>query len=124
TLARRRLRGRSPSRRAEGGTVGRFQHLANRLSMIGALALLIGSSLVAGVVTQALTSSAFADTSPFEIFCPGTPVGNLVLNDVAVTGALSPANPTPGQQFNLTGAQMQAQLPASVVQQISAIGLT
>ncbi len=104
--------------------MGRFQHLATRLSIAGALALVVGSSLVAGVITQALTSSAFADTAPFEIFCPGTPVGNLVLNDVAVTGSLSPANPTAGQQFNLTGGQMQAQLPFSVVQQISAIGLT
>ncbi len=104
--------------------MGRFQHLATRLSIAGALALVVGSSLVAGVITQALTSSAFADTAPFEIFCPGTPVGNLVLNDVAVTGSLSPANPTSGQQFNLTGGQMQAQLPFSVVQQISAIGLT
>ncbi|HVA04822.1 MAG TPA: DUF6801 domain-containing protein [Acidimicrobiales bacterium] len=104
--------------------MGRFQHLANRLSVIGAVALVIGSSLVAGVITQALTSSAFADTSPFEIFCPGTPVGNLVLNDVTVTGAMSPASPTQGQQFTLTGTQIQAQLPASVVQSASAIGLT
>ena len=55
--------------------MGRFQHVATRLSIVGALALVIGSSLVAGVITQALTSSAFADTAPYETFCANTPAG-------------------------------------------------
>ena len=90
--------------------MGRFQHLTTRLSIIGASALLIGSSLVAGVIPQALTSSAFADTRPTRIL-PGTPVGNVVLNDVVVTGSLTPAEPHPGQQFNLTGLQTQSNCP-------------
>ncbi len=104
--------------------MGRFQHLATRLSIVGALALVIGTSLVAGVIAQAVTSSAFADTAPFETFCPGTPVGNVVLNDVTLTGALSPAEPTAGQQFSVTGLQTQEDLPASVVQSAEAAGLT
>ena len=100
--------------------MGRFQHVANRLSIVGALALIIGSSLVAGVIAQAVTSAAYADTVPYETFCAGTPAGNIVLNDVVVTGALSPASPTTGQQFNVTGLQVQEQLPASVVQDAEA----
>ena len=104
--------------------MGRFHATATRLSVVGALALIVGSSLVAGVLAQAITTSAFADTSPYEVFCPNTPIGNLVLNDVVVTGTLSPASPTAGQQFNLTGLQTQAQVPAVVVQQAEAVGLT
>lgn len=104
--------------------MGRFQAVATRLSIVGALALIVGSSLVAGVVTQALTSSAFADTAPYETFCPNTPTGNIVLNDVTLTGSLSPSSPTAGQEFNLTGLQTQEQLPASVVQSAEAAGLT
>jgi hypothetical protein len=104
--------------------VGRFHHVATRLSMIGALALLIGTSLVAGVIVQSLTSSAYADTAPYEIFCPGTPVGNLVLNDVTVTGTMSPAAPSAGQQFNLANVQEEGVIPAAVAQQAEAIGLT
>jgi len=104
--------------------VGRFQHLATRLSIVGALALVIGTSLVAGVITQALTSSAFADTAPYETFCANTPAGNIVLNDVVVSGALSPSSPTTGQQFNVTGLEVKEQLPAAVVQDAAATGLT
>ncbi len=104
--------------------MGRFQHLATRLSIVGALALVIGTSLVAGVITQALTSSAFADTAPYETFCANTPAGNIVLNDVVVSGALSPSNPTTGQQFNVTGLEVKEQLPAAVVQDAAATGLT
>jgi hypothetical protein len=104
--------------------VGRFQHVAKRLSIVGALALVVGSSLVAGVIAQAVTSAAYADTVPYETFCAGTPAGNIVLNDVVVTGALSPASPSAGQQFNVTGLQVQEQLPASVVQDAEATGLT
>jgi len=104
--------------------MGRFQAVATRLSIVGALALVVGSSLVAGVVTQALTTSAFADTAPYEIYCPNTPTGNVVLNDVTLTGSLSPANPTTGQQFSLTGLQTQEKLPAAVVQEAEAAGLT
>ena len=99
--------------------MGRFQHLATRLSIVGALALVVGSSLVAGVITQALTSSAFADTAPYETSVADTPAGNIVLNDVVVTGALSPASPTTGSAVRRDRpADQRAQLPLSVVQQI------
>ena len=104
--------------------MARFQHLAARLSIIGALALVVGTSLVAGVITQALTSSAYADSQPYETFCPGTPLGAVVLNDVVATGALSPATPSVGQSFSLTGFQTQEQLPASIAQSAESIGLT
>ncbi len=104
--------------------MGRFQHLATRLSIVGALALVVGTSLVAGVITQALTSSAFADTAPYETFCANTPAGNIVLNDVVVSGALSPSSPTTGQPFNVTGLVVKEQLPATIVQDAADTGLT
>jgi hypothetical protein len=104
--------------------VGRFQTVATRVNVFGASLLVIGSSLVLGVVAQSLTSPAFADTSPYETFCTGTPLGNIVLNDVVLTGTMSPASPTVGQQFNVTGLQTHEQLPATIAQAAAATGLT
>jgi hypothetical protein len=105
--------------------MGRFPNVATRIAVAGAVALVLGSVMVVGVtVQQALTGAAFADSSPYEMFCPSTPEGNVVLNDVVLTGALSPASPTVGQTFNLTGFQTQEQLPAEIVQDAADTGLT
>ena len=96
--------------------MGRIPKVATRLSVAGAVALVAGSMMLVGVGIQALTSPAFADTSPVEMLCTGTPVGNIAINDVVLTGSLSPASPAPGQQFNLVNAQMSAPIPASVLQ--------
>ncbi len=96
-----------------------------RVGMVGVVALVAGVMMIAGVtLQQALNGPAFADSTPYETFCPGTPLGAVVLNDVVVTGALSPASPSVGQSFSLTGFQTQEQLPASVVQSAEATGLT
>jgi len=79
--------------------------------------------MLGGVVVQTLTSPAFADSTPYETFCPGTPLGAVVLNDVVVTGALSPTSPSVGQSFTLTGFQTQEQLPAAIAQSAEATGL-
>ena len=92
--------------------------------MAGAIALASGLAMLGGVVGQTLASPAFADSTPYETFCPGTPLGAVVLNDVVVTGALSPASPSVGQSFNLTGFQTQEQLPAAIAQSAEATGLT
>jgi hypothetical protein len=105
--------------------MGRFPNVAARISLAGALALITGSMMVVGVTVQeALSGPAFAASAPYETFCPGTPLGSIVLNDVVVTGALAPASPTVGQPFNLTGFQTQEQLPATIVQSAEATGLT
>ena len=69
--------------------MGRFPKVATRLSVAGAVALVAGSMMLVGVAIQVITSPAFADTSPFELFCTNTPIGNLVFNDVVMTGTLS-----------------------------------
>jgi len=67
---------------------------------------------------------ASADTAPFELFCTNTPIGNLVLNDVVVSGTLSSATPTVGQEFSLQGFQAQVTAPADVLEAASAVGNT
>ena len=61
-------------------------------------------------------------TGPYELYCPGTPIGNIVLNDVQTVGNIAPASPQPGQQFNLTGYQTKVTIPKNLVTAASAFG--
>ena len=70
----------------------------------------------------ASATPAFADSSPYELYCPGTPVGNIVLNDVVTTGTITPASPASGAQFNLTNYQSTVVLPSSIVSAAAALG--
>ncbi|HYA67476.1 MAG TPA: hypothetical protein VED63_01975 [Acidimicrobiales bacterium] len=99
----------------------RFPKIANRIGLAGVVALVAGSLMIVGA-QAAFTGSAPVGTSGFELFCANTPIGNLVFNDVVITGTLSPASPSPGQQFNLDGFQTQVPVPASVVQEAAAAG--
>ena len=70
-----------------------------------AAAMVAGMGTASGGVLLALAApagTASADTPPYELYCPGTPVGNIVLNDVVTTGTITPTAPASGQQFNLT----------------------
>jgi len=89
------------------------------------------ATVVAGVVAAsagafamlaASATPAFANTSPYELYCPGTPVGNIVLNDVVTNGTITPASPASGQQFNLTGYQSVVTLPNSIASAAAALG--
>lgn len=98
----------------------------NRVSRRTRLALAIapliaGGASVVGVVAQSGTP-AFADTQAFEEYCPGTPVGTIVLNGAKATGALTPASPAAGQQFNLTNFQATVNLPSQIVGAAAALG--
>ena len=44
-------------------------------------------------------------TGAYELYCPGTPVGTVVLNDAMTSATLSPAAPTAGEAFSVTGYQ-------------------
>ena len=90
--------------------------------VVGAVLTISGTFMLVGVAVD--VGQAAADTAPFELFCTGTPLGNLALNDVVMTGTLSPASPSPGQQFNLEDFQTQITIPADVVQQAAAVGNT
>ena len=59
---------------------------------------------------------------PYELYCPGTPVGNIALNNATTTATLSPADPSAGSQFNVTGYQTTVDLPTSIVSAASALG--
>ena len=58
----------------------------------------------------------------YELYCPGTPVGNIALNNVDTVGTITPPDPAPGQQFNLTGYQTTLSLPASITSAAAALG--
>ncbi len=79
--------------------------------------------MLVGVFIDGSTSRAFANTSPYELYCPGTPVGNLVLNDVVTVGSLSPPSPS-AEPFGLSDYQIQLTLPTSVVSAFQAQGDT
>jgi hypothetical protein len=91
-------------------------------------ALAASAVLLAGGVSVLMTTlaapAAFADSQKYELYCPGTPVGNIVLNDVVTTGTISPASPASGQQFNLTNYQVQVNVPQSLVAAAAALGNT
>jgi len=70
----------------------------------------------------ASATPAFADSSAYELYCPGTPVGNIVLNDVITTGTITPASPASGSTFNLTNYQSKVSLPTSIVSAAAALG--
>jgi hypothetical protein len=48
-------------------------------------------------------------------------VGNVVLNDVTTSGTISPASPTTGSQFNLTGYQTNVSIPQALAEAAQAI---
>jgi lysophospholipase L1-like esterase len=113
-----------PRRLGEVVGVGRRKAVITRVALLGASALLLGASmLTASLIIGGETSAAFADTAPYELYCPGTPVGNIVLNDVVTTGTLSPANPS-GTFFSIAGFQVRLNLPADVVSALRAMGAT
>lgn len=92
--------------------------------LLGGAAALSGALSLAGALSPFLSAASWADTPGFELYCPGTPVGNVVLNNVVVTGALSTASPGAGQQFTLGNFQVQANIPASLATAAQALGNT
>lgn len=66
--------------------------------------------------------SASADTVPYELYCPRTPVGNIVMNDVHTTGTMVPASPTKGQRFTVSNYQTTIPLPIDFVGAAAALG--
>jgi hypothetical protein len=85
---------------------------------------LVGVAAIAAAGMWAVVESAapaFADSQPYELYCPGTPVGNVVINDVVTTATISPANPSAGQQFNVTNYQTKLTLVSQIAKTAAAI---
>lgn len=68
------------------------------------------------------TLPAVADTGAYELYCPGTPVGNVVLNGVTTSAALTPLEPTSGSSFMVTNYQTIANVPQALAQAAQALG--
>jgi hypothetical protein len=100
---------------------GNMAMLVRRWSAVVLAGLLSVSAGTIALLT-AWVSPAFADSQPFEVYCPGTPVGTIVLNDATSTGTITPASPTAGSQFNLTNFQTTVNLPNSLAYAVQAIG--
>ena len=83
---------------------------------------------IAGSVTGSTTTTTVpsggggGSTPPYELYCPGTPVGNIVLNDTVTQGTVTPNPPAIGQPFNLTDFQTSVTLPGSIVSAVAALG--
>jgi hypothetical protein len=63
------------------------------------------------------------EPGPYELYCPGTPVGNIVLNNVTTTGSI-PSDLTAGQSFQASDFQTQVTLPSSIASAAAALGNT
>ena len=88
------------------------------LRVAGATALLG----VTGWVVGGTATSAFADSTGYELYCPGTPVGTIALNDVITTATITPAAPAAGSTFQVTNWQTKVTLPSSIVGAAAALG--
>src|ERR1700690_2294788 len=102
----------------------RLQAVAVRLALAGLAAFSLGIVMVVASLVHSSGTPAFADSTPYELFCPATPVGNIALNNVVTTGTITPPTPTVGQQFNLTNYQSTVALPSSIVSAAAVVGNT
>ncbi|HXY27494.1 MAG TPA: hypothetical protein VEH82_04370, partial [Acidimicrobiales bacterium] len=53
-------------------------------------------------------------TGPYELWCPGTPVGTVVLDGVTTSASITPASPSSGSTFQVTNYQTTATIPAAL----------
>src|SRR5579863_5763030 len=95
--------------------------MARALVGAGGTALLVVGAVIELVVDTQTSASAFAASAPYELYCPGTPLGSVVLNDVTTSAAISPAAPTAGEQFTLSGYQTTVNVPSSLVSALAAL---
>jgi len=98
-----------------------------RSSRRGRAVAAVVTGLVAGsggmfalFATQA--TPAFADSSAYELYCPGTPVGNIAIDGVITSGTITPAAPAAGATFNLTNYSSTVVIPASIASAAAALG--
>jgi hypothetical protein len=84
----------------------------------------LGSSLAFVLIVPLSGGNASADTPAYELYCPGTPVGNLAINNVVTTGTMSPSAPARGHTFSITGYQTVFSIPAEIAEAAQALGNT
>lgn len=89
---------------------------------IAAVMAILGA--ITGWVVLGAASTALASTPQYEMYCPGTPVGTIVINDVVTTGTISPATPAAGSTFEVTNYQTQLDIPSQIATAAAALGNT
>ena len=99
-------------------------NVASRLAVAIAVSFFAGTATAIAIEVGSSPTPALADSTPVELFCPSTPVGNFVSNDVVLNATLSPSDPAAGQQFNVTGFQAQVPVAADVLQDVASVGNT
>jgi len=82
-----------------------------------------GGTTTTGATTTTTTGTTSL-TGPYEIYCPGTPIGSIAINNVTTQASLTPSSPTSGQTFNVTGYQTSVTLPASLASAAAALSPT
>ena len=101
--------------------MSRLRNAPARIAAAGFSLVILGAALMVSVGAET-SASAQVTTGAYELYCPKSPVGNIVLNDVSTSGTISPADPSTGQQFNLTGYQTMVSLPSSIASAAQALG--
>jgi len=96
--------------------IGR-RHSVRAVALVGALVVTSGA-----LVAQIDAGGAGATTPAYELYCAGTPVGDVVMNGVVTAGALSPIAPSAKQPVRLTGYQERFSIPAQIVMVAAALG--
>ncbi len=83
-----------------------------------------GSTIDPVIASPGEINTSTALTGPYELYCPGTPVGNVVLNGVTTSASITPSSPNTGAAFNVTDYQTIVTYPEQLVAAAAALGNT
>jgi hypothetical protein len=114
---------------SRGGKLARLRTAPRRVAAAGFAFVVLGTAILISVAAQSVASAQGGSppttlTGAYELYCPGTPVGNIALNDATTSATLSPAAPSAGQSFTVTGYQTMVNLPASLASAAAAVSPT
>jgi hypothetical protein len=104
----------------------RLRTAPRRVAAAGFAFVVLGTAILISIAAQNVASAQggtppTALTGAYELYCPGTPVGNIALNDAMTLATLSPAAPTAGQSFSITGYQTTVNLPSALASAAAAV---
>jgi len=85
----------------------------------GLIVLSIAATMVIGIGGP---STAFADTTGYELYCAKSPVGNIVMNNVVTTGTVRPEPLASGTSFTVTHYQTTFRFPTVLVSASAELG--
>ncbi len=98
------------------------KNVGSRMLRVGGSAALLSGAAWCITAAAASTAASAATSAPYELYCPGTPVGDIILNNATTSGTITPANPAPGSTFNITGYQTIVNVPFALVTASAALG--